>query len=34
TGYDVVVPLAKLEKHYIPSVDRIVDGVRQAMEAS
>lgn len=33
-GYDVVVPLAKLEKQYIPSVDRIVDGVRQAMEAS
>ncbi|HEY8126858.1 MAG TPA: alpha-ketoacid dehydrogenase subunit beta [Methylocystis sp.] len=34
TGYDVVVPLAKLEKQYIPSVDRIVDGVRQVMEAS
>lgn len=34
TGYDVVVPLAKLEKQYFPSVDRIVDGVRQAMEAS
>ncbi|HEY8214790.1 MAG TPA: alpha-ketoacid dehydrogenase subunit beta, partial [Methylocystis sp.] len=28
TGYDVVVPLAKLEKQYIPSVDRIIDGVR------
>ncbi|HYC48157.1 MAG TPA: alpha-ketoacid dehydrogenase subunit beta [Burkholderiales bacterium] len=24
TGYDTVVPLARLEKHYIPSVDRIV----------
>ncbi len=34
TGYDVVVPLAKLEKQYMPSVDRIVDGVRQVMEAS
>jgi pyruvate dehydrogenase E1 component beta subunit len=34
TGYDVVVPLAKLEKQYIPSVDRIIDGVRQVMEAS
>jgi pyruvate dehydrogenase E1 component beta subunit len=34
TGYDVVVPLAKLEKQYIPSVERIVDGVRQVMEAS
>lgn len=32
TGYDVVVPLFKLEKQYIPSVDRIVDGVRKAME--
>jgi pyruvate dehydrogenase E1 component beta subunit len=34
TGYDVVVPLAKLEKQYMPSVDRIIDGVRQVMEAS
>ena len=34
TGYDVVVPLAKLEKQYMPSVERIVDGVRQVMEAS
>ena len=34
TGYDVVVPLAKLEKQYIPSVDRIVDGVRSVMEGS
>ena len=34
TGYDVVVPLAKLEKQYIPSVDRIIEGVRQVMEAS
>ena len=24
TGYDTVVPLARLEKHYIPSVERIV----------
>ncbi len=32
TGYDVVVPLAKLEKQYIPSVDRIIDGVRSVME--
>jgi 2-oxoisovalerate dehydrogenase E1 component beta subunit len=32
-GYDVVVPLARLEKQYMPSVDRIVDGVRQVMEA-
>jgi len=34
TGYDVVVPLAKLEKQYIPSVDRIIDGVRAVMEAA
>ncbi|WP_292532160.1 alpha-ketoacid dehydrogenase subunit beta [Methylocystis sp.] len=34
TGYDVVVPLAKLERQYMPSVDRIIDGVRQVMEAS
>lgn len=32
TGYDVIVPLAKLEKQYIPSVDRIIDGVRSMME--
>jgi len=34
TGYDVVVPLAKLEKQYIPSIDRIVDGVHSVMEGS
>jgi 2-oxoisovalerate dehydrogenase E1 component beta subunit len=28
TGYDTVVPLARLEKHYIPSVERIVDAAR------
>ncbi|HMK88526.1 MAG TPA: alpha-ketoacid dehydrogenase subunit beta [Methylocystis sp.] len=33
TGYDVVVPLAQLERQYMPSVDRIVDGVKQVMEA-
>jgi len=31
TGYDVVVPLAKLENQYMPSVERIVDAVRQVM---
>ena len=31
TGYDVVVPLAKLENQYMPSVERIADAVRQAM---
>ena len=34
TGYDVVVPLAKLEKQYIPSVARIVEAVQKCMEAA
>ena len=34
TGYDTVVPLARLEKHYIPSVERIVEGARSAIEFS
>ncbi|MGO9007114.1 MAG: alpha-ketoacid dehydrogenase subunit beta [Beijerinckiaceae bacterium] len=34
TGYDVVVPLAKLEHQYMPSIDRIVDAVRTSMEAA
>ncbi|MBI1867663.1 MAG: alpha-ketoacid dehydrogenase subunit beta [Methylocystis sp.] len=34
TGYDVVVPLARLEYQYMPSVDRIVDAVHKVMEAS
>lgn len=33
TGYDVVVPLSKLEGQYMPSVDRIADAVRQVMKA-
>jgi pyruvate dehydrogenase E1 component beta subunit len=32
TGYDVVVPLARLENQYMPSVERIVDAVRQVMK--
>jgi 2-oxoisovalerate dehydrogenase E1 component beta subunit len=34
TGYDVVVPLSRLEYQYMPSVGRIVSAVRQVMEAS
>jgi 2-oxoisovalerate dehydrogenase E1 component beta subunit len=34
TGYDVIVPLARLESQYVPSVERIVDAVRNVMEAS
>jgi len=34
TGYDVVVPLAKLEQQYMPSVERIVDAVQRCLEAA
>ncbi len=32
TGYDVVVPLSRLETQYMPSVARIADAVRKVME--
>ncbi len=32
TGYDVVVPMAKLEYEFIPSKERILAAVRKAME--
>ena len=31
-GYDVVVPLPRLEHHYLPSVERIVAAVRRTLE--
>jgi 2-oxoisovalerate dehydrogenase E1 component beta subunit len=34
TGYDVVVPLARLEAQYLPSVERIISAVRKAMEGA
>jgi 2-oxoisovalerate dehydrogenase E1 component beta subunit len=34
TGYDTVVPLARLEKHYMPSVERIVAGAHKAIAFS
>ncbi|SAK57615.1 alpha-ketoacid dehydrogenase subunit beta [Caballeronia ptereochthonis] len=34
TGYDVVVPLYRLENQYMPGPQRIVAAVRQAMEAA
>ncbi|KVG84287.1 2-oxoisovalerate dehydrogenase [Burkholderia ubonensis] len=34
TGYDVVVPLFRLESQYLPSVERIVDAARKTLEAS
>jgi len=32
TGFDTVVPLAKLESHYLPSPERIWRGIREVME--
>ena len=34
TGYDTVTPLARLERHYLPSVDAIAATVREALEAA
>lgn len=34
TGYDVVVPLFRLEGQYVPSVARIVSAVKKTLEAS
>ncbi len=34
TGYDTVVPLARLEHRYLPSTTRIVDTVKQLLEYS
>jgi pyruvate dehydrogenase E1 component beta subunit len=33
TGWDTVVPLKRAEHHYLPTVGRIVSGVRQVLEA-
>jgi pyruvate dehydrogenase E1 component beta subunit len=33
TGWDVVVPLKRAEHHYLPTVPRIVAGVRRVLEA-
>ncbi|MEN8259990.1 MAG: alpha-ketoacid dehydrogenase subunit beta [Pseudomonadota bacterium] len=32
TGYDTVMPLFQLEKHYLPDVKRIVDAVKRTLE--
>lgn len=32
TGYDTVMPMFRLEKHYMPSTQRIVQAVKQTME--
>jgi pyruvate dehydrogenase E1 component beta subunit len=31
TGFDVIVPLMKLENHYLPSPERILAGIKKAM---
>jgi pyruvate dehydrogenase E1 component beta subunit len=32
TGFDTIVPYAKMEKYYLPSVERIIDAVHRLME--
>ncbi len=32
TGFDTIVPYARLEKYYIPSETRIIDAVQRTME--
>jgi 2-oxoisovalerate dehydrogenase E1 component subunit beta len=32
TGYDIPMPLFKLEHDYMPSVDRVIKGIRKALE--
>ena len=34
TGYDTIIPMARLEQHYMPSVDRIVTAARKACQFS
>ena len=31
TGFDTIVPLAKLEEYYSPSVERIVHGINKVL---
>lgn len=33
TGYDIPMPLFKLEHDYMPSVDRVIKGIRKVLEA-
>jgi pyruvate dehydrogenase E1 component beta subunit len=34
TGYDTIVPYAKLESDYLPQTDRILRAARQTLEAA
>ena len=31
TGYDTIVPLPRLEQHYLPSVDRVMAAARKVV---
>jgi pyruvate dehydrogenase E1 component beta subunit len=31
TGYDTVMPLPRLERHYLPSIERILSAAREVM---
>jgi pyruvate dehydrogenase E1 component beta subunit len=31
TGYDIIIPLFKLEQHYMPSVERVIEAVDKVM---
>jgi pyruvate dehydrogenase E1 component beta subunit len=31
TGYDIIMPLFKLEQHYMPSVERVIEAVDKVM---
>jgi len=33
TGYDIVVPLRRAEKHFVPSVERVVAAARRTLQA-
>ena len=33
TGYDIPMPLFKLEHDYMPSVERVLKGIRKVLEA-
>jgi pyruvate dehydrogenase E1 component beta subunit len=34
TGYDTIIPMARLEQHYMPSVERIATAARKLCQIS
>jgi pyruvate dehydrogenase E1 component beta subunit len=32
TGYDTVMPLFRIEQHYLPSAQRVLDAARRVLE--